>query len=161
MLDPVSLTLIGVALSVGLSAVGSAVGTYFVGSASTSLLAKEPEKFGQALVLSALPSSQSVYGLLFGFILLIKIGLLGGDVATGLTTDIGFQLMLSSLPVAISCIISGICQGLVASTGVKILADKPENLSQALVMSALVESFAIFGLVISLLIAFVGIQIPV
>jgi len=151
------LSLIGLAISVGFGAIGSSIGVAYVANIGTGLLAKEPQKFPQVLALAALPSTQALYGLLFGFIILIKIGLLGGT-PIEFDTNTGIAIMLSALPVGIACLISGIAQGQIAANGLKILAEKPQNLSQAIVLAALVESFAVFGLVISLLIVFVGIQ---
>jgi len=151
------LSLIGLAISVAFGAIGSSIGVAYVANIGTGLLAKEPQKFPQVLALAALPSTQALYGLLFGFIILIKIGLLGGA-PLDFDVNIGWAILLSSLPVGVACLISGIAQGQIAANGLKILAEKPQNLSQAIVLAALVESFAVFGLVISLLIVFVGIQ---
>jgi V/A-type H+-transporting ATPase subunit K len=150
--------LIGLGISVGFGAMGSSIGVGKVAQVGVSLLSKEPEKFGQVLLLSALPSSQAIYGLLFGFVILIRTGLLGGepiafDAATGLA------IFGSALPVALACLLSGMWQGAVAASGMKILAEKPQNLSQAIVLAALIESFAVFGLVISLLIILVSITL--
>lgn len=150
--------LIGVALAVSLGAIGSSIGVGAVGRLGAGLLSKEPKKFPQTLILAALPSTQALYGLLFGFILLIQTQILSGKPAE-LTTSQGMAFLLASIPVAVSCLISGIFQGLVASSGIKILATKPESFSQAIILASLIESFAIFGLVISLLIVFVGIPL--
>lgn len=152
------LVLIGVALAVSLGAIGSSIGVGAVGRVSAGLLSKEPKKFPQALILTALPSTQALYGLLFGFILLIQTGILSGN-PTELTDAQGLSFLMASMPVAIACLISGVFQGLVAASGVKILANKPESFSQAIILSSLIESFAIFGLVISLLTVFVGIPL--
>lgn len=150
--------LVGLVLSVGLGAIGSSLGVGYVTKVGAGLLSKEPQKFPQVLALAALPSTQALYGLLFGFILLIRVGFL--DAAPKIIDDnTGLALMLSALPVGIACLISGIMQGQAAASGVKILAEKPENVSQAIVLAALIESFAVFGLVISLLLAFVGIKV--
>ena len=150
------LALVGVALAVALGAVGSCYGVGSVAKVGASLLSKEPEKFPQVLALSALPSTQALYGLLFGFVVLIQIGLLGGSPEL-FSENVGWMYFLSAIPVGVACLFSGIAQGAAAAAGVKILAQKPENFSQAVVLSSLIESFAIFGLVISLLIVFVGI----
>lgn len=150
--------LIGVAISVSLGAIGSAAGVGQVTSVGAGLLSKEPNKFPQVLALAALPSTQALYGLLFGFILLIQIGLLGGE-PKDISNEIGLAYLFSAVPVGISCLASGWFQGSVAASGMKILSQKPENFTQAVVLAALIESFAIFGLVISLLIVFVGIEV--
>ena len=150
-------TLFGLAISVGLGALGSAIGVGFIVNVGSGLLSKEPQKFPQVLALAALPSTQALYGLLFGFILLIEVGLLGGE-ALDVPDMAGLALLASSLPVGIACLISGITQGRAGANGIKILSEKPQNVSQAIVLAALLESFAVFGLVISLLIVFVGIN---
>lgn len=152
------LALTGLAISVALGAIGSSIGVGYVAKTGAGLLSKEPHKFPQVLALCALPSTQALYGLLFGFIILIRTGLLEAT-PRSFDTNVGYALLLSSLPVGISCLISGIMQGQAGSHGIKILAEKPENVSQAIVLAALIESFAVFGLVISLLLVFVGIKI--
>ncbi len=154
----IAYALIGVGISVGLGAGGSAKGVGAVASAGAGLLSKEPKKFGQALVLAALPSTQALYGMLFGFIILINIGLLSGE-PLAISEAQGLALMASALPVGLACFWSGEWQGKAAAAGMKILAEKPENLSQAIVLAALIETMAIFGLVVSLLITFVGIDL--
>ncbi len=150
--------IIGVAIASVFGAIGSCFGVSSVATTGAGLLAKEPSRFPQVLALCALPSTQALYGLLFGFIVLIRIGLLGGTPLV-FSNEIGLAFLLSSLPVAFAALFSGITQGFAGAAGIKILASKPENFSQAIVLASLIESFSIFGLVISLLIVFVGIQV--
>jgi V/A-type H+/Na+-transporting ATPase subunit K len=149
--------LVGVGLAVGFGAIGSAYGSGTAAKVGASLLSKEPEKFAQILVLSALPSTQALFGLLFGFIIMIQSGLLGGEPAVEMTDLTGLAYLASSIPVSIACLFSGVMQGQVAASAVSIVAHKPENLTQGIALASIIESFAIFGLVISLLIVFVGI----
>ncbi|GAB4143921.1 MAG: V-type ATP synthase subunit K [Patescibacteria group bacterium] len=152
-----TLALLGVAISVGLGAIGSSLGVGYVAKVGASLLSKEPQKYPQVLILSALPSTQAIYGLLFGFLIIIRIGLLN-EVPNNISESVGYAYLFSSIPLGLACLASGIMQGQAAASGVKILAQKPENLTQAIVLAALIESFAIFGLVISLLVVLVGIK---
>jgi len=149
--------LLGVGISAGLGAAGSSIGVGAVAKSGAGLLSKEPEKFPLVLSLAALPSTQALYGLLFAFIVLSQTGLLAGK-ALDLPANIGIAYMLASLPVGIACLFSGIYQGQAAASSVKILATKPDKLSQGIVLASILESFAIFGLVVSLLIVFVGIK---
>ena len=55
---------LGAALAVGLAGIGSSIGIGYAGMASAGLLAEEPEKFGKALILVALPGTQGIYGFL-------------------------------------------------------------------------------------------------
>jgi V/A-type H+-transporting ATPase subunit K len=158
-LDPAVLSYIGVAICVGLCAIGSALGSGIVASVGASLVAKEPNKFSQILILSALPSSQALYGLLFGIIIMLRTGLINGQLVEGMTTAVGWQFLFAAMPVGIAGLFSGYAQGQVAASAVKIVAENPTNLNQGIVLAALIESFAIFGLIISILIAFIGIAV--
>ena len=72
-----ALAIFGAALA-ALAGVGSALGVGVAGEAANGVVAEDPNKFGQTLVLQALPGTQGIYGLLVAFLILSKIGLLGG-----------------------------------------------------------------------------------
>ena len=129
---------IGVALAVGLAGIGSAKGVGLVGEAASGLVTEEPEKFGKALVLELLPGTQGLYG----FVAYTKLAP-GMDLATGLV------LIGACLPVAIAGLFSGIAQGRVAAAGIQILAKKPEHNTKGIILSAMVETYALLGFVIS------------
>jgi len=152
------LALIGVALAVVAVSIWSCYGVAAIVKVGSGLLSKDPARFPQILALAALPSTQALYGLLFGFIVLIRTGLLGGE-PIQFDNNIGLAFLCSAIPVSVAILFSGLTQGMAGSASIKILAQKPENFTQAIVLTSLIESFAIFGLVISLLIVFVGIKI--
>ena len=56
------LAVLGGALAVILSGMGSAKGVGIVGQAAAGLLSEEPDRFGQTLLLQALPGTQGIYG---------------------------------------------------------------------------------------------------
>lgn len=159
MIDPASIAIGGISISIGLSAIGSSIGSGIVARVGASLVAKEPEKFSQVLILSALPSSQSLYGFLYGIIIMLRTGLLQGQLLPTITEQVAWQFFFSAFPVGIACLVSAIVQGQVAASGVKIVAEDPANANQGIVLAALIESFSIFGLIMSILIAFVGIAV--
>lgn len=143
---------LGVALSVGLCGIGSAKGVGIVGEASSGVLSEEPERFGQCLVLQALPGTQGIYGFLIGFIIMLNSGMMSGDVQLSVGT--GAYILAASLPIALVGLLSGIAQGRVAAAGVNIIAKKPDQLSKAMVSAALVETYAILAFLISMLLIF-------
>ena len=57
------------AAAVILGGMGSAKGVGIVGEAASGVLSEDPEKFGQCLVLQALPGTQGIYGFLIGCLL--------------------------------------------------------------------------------------------
>lgn len=144
-----NIALIGVALAASLSGIGSAKGVGIVGKAASGMLAEDPSKFGQAMLLQALPGTQGIYGLVTAFLILWKAGFLGGVVS--LTLGQGAFYLMVSLPIAFVGLVSAIIQGKVAAAGVNLVAKRPNELVKAIMSAALVETYAIFALLISLL----------
>ena len=93
---------------------------------------------------------RSIYGLLVGFLTLSKIGLLGGG-AADLTPQTGLLILAACLPVGIVGLISGKSQGQAAAASIGIVAKKPEQFGKAMLFPAMVETYAILALLISIL----------
>lgn len=144
-----NIALLGAALAAILAGVGSAKGVALVGEASSGMLIEDPSKFGQALLLQALPGTQGIYGLVSAFLVLYKIGILGTPLE--LTIAQGAYFLLASLPIGIVGLISAINQGRVAAAGINLIAKRPGEVGKAITSAALVETYAIFALLISLL----------
>ena len=147
------LAALGAALAVVLSGMGSAKGVGIVGQAAAGLLSEEPDRFGQTLLLQALPGTQGIYVLLVAFLVMVKFCLLGGDPSTlaNLTSAQGLAILSACLPVAIVGLVSGIHQGKVAAAGVNIIAKRPEELAKGIVLAAMVETYAVLALLTSIL----------
>lgn len=144
-----NIAIIGAALAAILSGIGSAKGVGIVGKAASGMLSEDPSKFGQAMVLQALPGTQGIYGLVTAFLILWKAGFLGGSVS--LTVAQGSFYLMVSLPIAIVGLASAIIQGKVAAAGVNLVSKRPGELVKAITSAALVETYAIFALLISIL----------
>ena len=144
------LSIIGAALAASLAGIGSAIGVSIAGRAGNGVLAEKPDLFGRVLVLQALPGTQGIYGFLMSVLILQKVGLLGGT-AVPLTDWQGWALLGAALPVAIVGLLSGIAQGKVAATSILMTGKKPEMMTRGLTMTALVETYAILALPVSIL----------
>lgn len=144
------LALLGAALAVALPGVGSAIGVGLVGEASSGLVTEQPERFGQTLLLQAIPGTQGIYGLLSGFLIMIKIGVFSGQLAV-ISTSQGLQLLMAAMPIAIVGWLSAIAQGKTAATGVSLVAKRQEALGQAVTYAAMVETYAVLALLSTLL----------
>ena len=142
--------LLGAALAVFLAGAGSAIGVGIAGQAASGVVSEDPSKFAKVLVIQLLPGTQGIYGLLVGFITLSKIGLLGGGILD-LTPQQGLLLLADCLPVGIVGLISGKSQGETAAAAIGIVAKKPEQFGKAMLFPAMVETYAILSLLISLL----------
>ena len=77
-----TIAILGGALAVVLGGVGSAIGVGLAGQASSGVMSEDPEKFGSLLLLVALPGTQGIYGFLSAFLIILKLGLTGGAVAS-------------------------------------------------------------------------------
>jgi V/A-type H+-transporting ATPase subunit K len=147
------LAVTGAVLASLLAGIGSAKGVGIVGSAAAGVVSVDPSKFSKVLILQLLPGTQGLYGLLTAIILLSRIGMIGGSVAD-LTTAQGLQFLAASLPIAVVGLISGIVQGKTAAAGVGITAKKPDHNGKGIIMAAMVETYAILALLISILIIY-------
>ena len=144
-----NLALLGAGLAVILAGFGSARGVSMVGEAAAGLLTEDPSKSGKALILQALPGTQGIYGLITAFLIVFKIGLLGNPAP--LTVQQGAYFLMAALPIALVGYYSAIKQAKVAVSGIHLIAKRPDEVGKAITASALVETYAIFAVLISML----------
>ena len=149
--------LLGAAVAVFLAGAGSAFGVGIAGQAASGVVTEDPSKFAKVLILQLLPGTQGIYGLLVGFITLSKIGLLGGGAAE-ISVQTGLLILAACLPIGIVGLISGRAQGQTAAAAIGIIAKKPDQFGKAMLFPAMVETYAILALLISIL-AVSGIQV--
>ena len=142
--------LIGAAIAVGLAGCGSAIGVGISGMAASGVVTEDPGKFAKVLVLQLLPGTQSIYGLLVSFITLSKVGLLGGGAAE-LDMGTGLLIFAACVPIAIVGLISAIYQGKTAAASIQLVAKRPEEFGKSMLFPAMVETYAILSLLISIL----------
>ncbi|MDO5732530.1 MAG: V-type ATP synthase subunit K [Eubacteriales bacterium] len=141
--------LLGGAFAALYAGIGSARAVGSVGSVVSGVLAEDPEKFGKLLVVQALPGTQGIYGLIVWFFIMIQGGFMGGNVEISLAK--GLLYFLACLPMAFVGYFSAISQGKVAADGASLVAKRPEQQSKALILAAMVETYAIFALLVSVL----------
>ena len=142
--------LLGAAVAVLFAGCGSAIGVGIAGQAASGVVTEDPSKFAKGLVMQLLPGTQGIYGLLVGFITLSKIGLLGCGAAE-LTPQTGLLILAACLPVGIVGLISGKSQGQCSAAAIGIIAKKPDQFGKAMLFPAMVETYAILSLLISIL----------
>ena len=111
---------LGAALAAGLACVGSAKGTGIAGEAGAGLLAEDPSQFSKCMILQVIPGTQGLYGLVIGFLALMKMGLFDGTVAE-LSIANGLLILAACLPMAIGGLLSGIAQGRVAAASQRLV----------------------------------------
>jgi V/A-type H+/Na+-transporting ATPase subunit K len=145
--SPEALVFVGAVFSALFGFIGSAIGMGYAGRAGTAIVGERPELFGRVLLMQALPGSQGIYGLVGAFLILSFSGLLGGEAIT-LTLSQGMQYVLVGIPIGFAGLISGIYQGMVAANGITTIAKDDSLTAQAIILSAMIETWAIFGILI-------------
>ena len=140
--------LIGAALATFLAGSGSAIGVGMGGRAAAGVLTEKPELFAKVLILQLLPGPQGIYGLLVAFVTLGKIGVLGG---TAPTLQQGLLYFAACLPIGVAGLISAIHQGKASAASISLLAKRPDSFGRAMLLPAMVETYAILALLVSIL----------
>lgn len=153
----VELALLGAALAIGLAGTGSAIGVGIVGQSAAGVVTEDPDKFGQSLLLQALPMTQGIYGFIVALMIMLQLNIFGPTLAE-ISVVKGMSMLMASLPIAIAGFGSAIYQGRAAAAGIGLIAKRPEEMGKAITLAVMVETFAVFALLISLLLL---VRIPV
>lgn len=132
----------GPILALGLSAIGSSIGCGIAGMASHAVMSRVEEGHGKFIAMAAAPSSQTIYG--FILMLLMSRAILAGTLSP-----------LSGLFIGIasgsSIMMSAVYQGIVCASGIQASAKQPAVFGKCFAAIGIIESFALFTLVFSLL----------
>lgn len=131
--------------------IGSAIGITTISNAATGIVTEESEKFGRMLPLAAMPGTQGIYGLITAILVLSFFGFFGDAIPT-ISADTGFKVFLACLPVAAICLVSAIYQGMTAVGAAGMVARRSEEAGKALIFPALVETYAVFALITTIII---------
>ena len=146
--DHTPLVILGCALAIGITGISSAIGLALAGSSAVAVTAEKPNLFGKLLVLQVLPMTQSVYGLLTAILLMMGIGLLGGEPSA--TQLQGMGAIWIGLAVGLTGV-SAINQGMVASSSISAVGRNPDVVARGIIFTVMPETIAIFGLLVGIL----------
>jgi V/A-type H+/Na+-transporting ATPase subunit K len=135
--------LVGPALALGLSSIGSSIGCGIAGMASHGVMSRVEEGHGKFMAMAAMPSSQIIYGFVLMLIMSYRIaaGTLSPISAIGIGAASGTAIMLSA-----------VWQGKAAASGIQATAKQPSIFGKCFVTLGIIESFALFAFVFALLI---------
>ena len=132
--------------------VGSAAGIRVSASQGAGVMSEKPELFGRLLVLIALPGTQGFYAFVTFFMICWKAGLLSaGPMELDLVK--GVALMFVGICSGVVQWRSAISQGETAAA-ISLVAKKPEESGRAIILPALVETYAVVALLMALLAIF-------
>ena len=141
--------LAGAVLAALMGGIGSAVGVGMTGQAAAGVVTEDPSQFGKVLILQLLPGTQGIYGLLIGFVTLTQIGILGGS--ADLTLAKGLLYLAACLPMAIVGLVSAKWQAKAAVSSISLVAKRPDQFGKSMIFPAMVETYAVLALLISIL----------
>lgn len=145
------LAVLGAGLAAGFAGAGSAIGVGIAGRSAAGVVTQEPSLFSKVLILQLLPGTQGIYGLLVAFIVLSQVGILGGNIPS---TVQGLVYFAACMPMAIGGFLSGISQGQCSSSAIGLVAKRQDQFGKAMIFPAMVETYAILALLVSILAIF-------
>lgn len=132
----------GPAIVLGMGCIGSSIGCGIGGMASHAVMSRVEENHGTFIAMSAVSSSQAIFG--FVLMILMKNSIAAGSLDPAAAVGIGFFVGLALLA-------SAIFQGKCAASGIQASAKQPAIIGKCFAALGIVESFALFAFVFALL----------
>ena len=126
----------------GLAAIGSILGCAIAGQAAIGAMLETDGGYGRFVGISAMPSSQVIYGIVVMFALERPVTPENAGALFGIGIFAGLALLMS-----------GLWQGRTCASAIAAAKDKPEIFGLALAPAAIVEGFGVFAFVFALVIA--------
>ncbi len=145
-MEPIALAYLGIALMIGLSGTGSAYGVTTAGKAAVGALKKNPGAIGSYIGLSALPSSQGLYGFVGYF-------LLSGFLIADMTWFVAAAVFGAGFGLGLVALFSGITQGQVCANGIAAIGSGHNVFGSTMILAVFPELYAILGLLVLILIS--------
>ena len=133
---------VGIFTPVALGAVGSIIGCSRAGQAACGALLEAESGYGRFIGLSAMPSSQTIYGIV---VMLTLNRVVTQETAPG--------LFAIGLLTGIALMVSGIYQGYAVASAIHASKSKEEIFGLSITPAAVVEGFAVFAFVFALFLA--------
>ena len=138
----ITLGWIGIYAPMALGAIGSIIGCARAGQAACGALLDTETGHGRFIGVSAMPSSQTIYGIVIMFTLerAVSVDNAPGLFAVGVLS--GFALLWS-----------GMRQGDACASAIHVSKSKPEVFGLSIAPAAIVEGFAVFAFIFALVIS--------
>ena len=158
--------IIGLVLTVLLCGVGSGLGLKATGKASAGVLAEDPSKFSKVIVLSLLPATQGIYGFLIAILGASYLPTVANLQAAGILEQLsganaaigaaqinaqGWNVFWACLPMMLGGAVSAFLQGRTAASTIIAVGKKGEIASKSIIFPAMIEFYALLGLVVSIM----------
>lgn len=138
---------LGIGLMIGLSGMGSAIGVSMGGNATVGALKKNEDAFGSYMLLSALPSTQGLYGFA-GFFIINASGVLSDDI----TMRQGGAVLAAGIALGLVSLISAMYQGRICANGIAGISAGYDVFGKTMVLAVFPELYAIVAFAATFLI---------
>jgi V/A-type H+-transporting ATPase subunit K len=133
------LAYIGVAMMVGLAGLGSVYGITICGNAAIGALKKNPGALGSYIILSAMPSTQGLYGFVGFYMMQSKL-------VADISSFTGVAIFGAGLAMGIVGLLSSVRQGEVCANGIASIGNGHKVLAQTILFASFAELYAIIAL---------------
>jgi V/A-type H+-transporting ATPase subunit K len=145
----VILAYIGVALMIGLSGIGSSLGVVMGGNAALGSLKKNPDKFGNYMLLAALPGTQGLYGFAGYFV----VDKLYHIITPTMSVFNGAAVLAMGIFLGLVALLSAIRQGSIVANGISSMGDGYDVFGNTLILAVFPELYAIIAFAATFLIS--------
>jgi V/A-type H+-transporting ATPase subunit K len=143
---------IGLFAPMALGAMGSVIGCAIPGQTACGAMLDVEGGYGRFIGLSAMPSSQTIYGIVVMFTLRnAAIDPSSGQIV--LTTQNGYGIFAIGVLVGLALLLSAIYQGRCLSSAINASKSKPEVFGLSIAPAAIIEGFAVFAFVFALVLS--------
>lgn len=132
----------GIGLMIALSGIGSAYGVTIAGNAAIGALKKDSSKFGNFLVLTALPGTQGLYGFAGYFMFQSIFNILTPEI----TAIQSAAVFAAGLAMGLVGLLSAIRQGQVCANGIASIGQGNDVFGNTLILAVFPELYAIVAL---------------
>ncbi|CDJ28142.1 vacuolar ATP synthase 22 kDa proteolipid subunit, putative [Eimeria mitis] len=162
-IPPVAWGAIGVALALGLSAIGAAWGIFITGSSLLGAAVKSPRIRSKNLVSVIFCEATAIYGVIIAILIASKLDGVPPDFIQSMMDPskvekwqadaiaAGWGLLATGLTVGLSNVFSGISVGVAGSGAALGDAQRPEIFVKMLIVEIFASALGLFGVIIGLL----------
>lgn len=133
---------IGIGIMIALSGIGSAYGVTIAGNAAIGSLKKDSSKFGNFLVLTALPGTQGLYGFAGFFMFQSYFSVLTPEISAIQSAAV----LAGGLALGLIGLFSAIRQGQVCANGIAAIGQGHNVFGNTLILAVFPELYAIVAL---------------
>ncbi|MEG0890729.1 MAG: V-type ATP synthase subunit K [Bacteroidales bacterium] len=137
---PFFLAYIGLGIMLALSCIGSTYGVTIGGNATIGALKKNPDLFGSAMILCALPSTQGLYGFAGFFLMLSKI-----TAMQTMTINASLAVLAAGVSLGLVGFFSALKQASLVANGINEMANGQDVFGKTLILAVFPELYAILA----------------